>query len=87
MRACVSLLLDLLDYFNCRASNLYSVSNQETIAQLLASLPEEERIILTLHYLRGKSSGDIAILLQVPERAVIAVISSGKSRLKGHLGI
>jgi DNA-directed RNA polymerase specialized sigma24 family protein len=87
MRACASLLLDLLDYFNWRASNLYSVSNQETIAQLLASLPEEERIILTLHYLRGKSSGDIAILLQVPERAVIAVISSGKSRLKGHLGI
>jgi DNA-directed RNA polymerase specialized sigma24 family protein len=87
MRACASLLLDLLDYFNSRASNLYSVSNQETIAQLLASLPEEERIILTLHYLRGKSSGDIAILLQVPERAVIAVISSGKSRLKGHLGI
>jgi DNA-directed RNA polymerase specialized sigma24 family protein len=87
MRACVSLSLDLLDYFNWRASNLYSVSNQETIAQLLASLPEEERIILTLHYLRGKSSGDIAILLQVPERAVIAVISSGKSRLKGHLGI
>ena len=87
MRACVSLLLDLLDYFNSQASNLYSVSNQETIAQLLASLPEEERIILTLHYLRGKSSGDIAILLQVPERAVIAVISSGKSRLKGHLGI
>lgn len=87
MRAYVSLLLDLLDYFNCRASNLDSVSNQETIAQLLASLPEEERIILTLHYLRGKSSGDIAILLQVPERAVIAVISSGKSRLKGHLGI
>ena len=87
MRACASLLLDLLDYFNWRASNLYSVSNQETIAQLLASLPEEERIILTLHYLRGKSSGDIAILLQVPERAVVAVISSGKSRLKGHLGI
>ena len=87
MRACVSLSLDLLDYFNWRASNLYSVSNQETIAQLLASLPEEERIILTLHYLRGKSSGDIAILLQVPERAVVAVISSGKSRLKGHLGI
>ena len=87
MRACASLLLDLLDYFNWRASNLYSVSNQETIAQLLASLPDEERIILTLHYLRGKSSGDIAILLQVPERAVIAVISSGKSRLKGHLGI
>jgi DNA-directed RNA polymerase specialized sigma24 family protein len=63
------------------------VSNHETIAQLLASMPEEERIILTLHLLRGKSSEDIALLLQVPERAVIAVIASGKTRLKGHLGI
>jgi DNA-directed RNA polymerase specialized sigma24 family protein len=63
------------------------VSNKETIAQLLASLPEEERIILTLHYLRGKSSAEIAALLQVPERAVIGVISSGKARITGHLGI
>jgi DNA-directed RNA polymerase specialized sigma24 family protein len=63
------------------------VSNQETIAELLAAMPEEERIILTLHLLRGKSSEEIAILLQVPERAVIAVISSGKTRLKGLLGI
>ncbi len=63
------------------------MSNQETIAQLLASLPEEERIILTLHYLRGKSSEEIALLLQVPERAVVAVITSGKTRLKGYLGI
>jgi DNA-directed RNA polymerase specialized sigma24 family protein len=63
------------------------VSNQETIAELLAAMPEEERVILTLHLLRGKSSEEIAILLQVPERAVIAVISSGKTRLKGHLGI
>jgi len=54
---------------------------------LLASLPEEERIILTLHYLRGKSSAEIAAMLQVPERAVIAVISSGKARITGHLGI
>ena len=63
------------------------MSNKETIAQLLASLPEEERIILTLLFLRGKSSAEIAAMLQVPERAVIAVISSGKARITGHLGI
>lgn len=63
------------------------MSNEETIAQLLASLPEEERIILTLHYLRGKSSAEIAAMLQVPERAVIGVIFSGKARITGHLGI
>ena len=87
MRACVSLLLDLLDYFNWRASNLYSVSNQETIAQLLASLPEEERIILTLSYLRRMTTPEIAGLLGVPEKSVEAVITSGKARLKSELGI
>lgn len=61
------------------------MSGQQTIQELLASLPEEERVILTLHYLRGKSSTDIALLLQVPERAVLVVIDSGKSRLTAFL--
>jgi DNA-directed RNA polymerase specialized sigma24 family protein len=64
-----------------------SSSTPLTLAQVLASLPEEERIILTLHYLRSKSSAEIATLLSVPERAVIAVIESGKARLKGELGL
>ena len=62
------------------------MSGEQTITELLASLPEEERIILTLHYLRAKSSSDIALILQVPERAVLAVIDSGKSRLTAFLG-
>ena len=40
------------------------------ITQLLESLPEEERIILTMHYIRGLSNLEIAELLGVPERAV-----------------
>jgi DNA-directed RNA polymerase specialized sigma24 family protein len=64
-----------------------SSSNPQTLSELLASLPEEERIILTLHYLRSKSSADIATMLSVPERAVIAVIESGKARLTGILGL
>ena len=51
------------------------------IADLLASLPEEERIILSLHYLKGMSEKDIAKKLGVPERAVISVITSGRTRL------
>ena len=35
----------------------------ETLAQLLASLPEEERVILTLHYVRSLSSAEIAAML------------------------
>lgn len=63
------------------------MSAPQTIAELLASLPEEERIILTLHYLRGKSAGEIAALLGVPERSVFAVIDSGKRRIAGQLGL
>lgn len=63
------------------------MSNPQTLAELLASLPEEERIILTLHYLRSKSSNEIATLLSVPERAVTAVIESGKARLRAVLGL
>jgi DNA-directed RNA polymerase specialized sigma24 family protein len=63
------------------------VSNPQTLAQLLASLPEEERFILTLHYLRSKSGAEIAELLSVPEKSVIAVIESGKKRLTAFLGM
>lgn len=86
-------LLDSHEHFSkpstitCAPSNLYPVSNPQTLAQVLASLPEEERFILTLHYLRSKSSAEIAELLAVPEKSVIAVIESGKKRLTAFLGI
>jgi RNA polymerase sigma factor (sigma-70 family) len=63
------------------------MSNPKTLAQLLDSLPEEERFILTLHYLRSKSASEIAELLGVPEKSVLVVIESGKKRLTAFLGI
>lgn len=63
------------------------MSTPQTLGELIASLPEEERIILTLHYLRGKNSADIATLLGVPEKSVATVIESGKRRLTAHLGL
>ena len=63
------------------------MSNPKTLAQLLASLPEEERFILTLHYLRSKSASEIAQLLGVPEKSVQVVIESGKKRLTAFLGM
>ena len=51
-------------------------SNHQTLAEFL-----------TLHYVRSKPSSEIATLLSVPERAVIAVIESGKARLTGILGL
>ena len=55
------------------------------ITQLLDSLPEEERIILTMHYIRSLSKSEIAAALGVPERAVESVITTGKSRLLSAL--
>ncbi len=63
------------------------MSNLKTLAELLASLPEEERVILTLHYLRSKSATEIAQLLGVPEKSVLVVIESGKKRLTAFLGM
>ena len=59
----------------------------KTLAEVLNVLPEEERIILTLSYLRGMTAGQIASLLQVPEKSVEAVIASGKARLTAELGL
>jgi DNA-directed RNA polymerase specialized sigma24 family protein len=57
----------------------------KTVAEVLKELPEEERIILTMHLLRGLSAPEIANLIGVPERAVLSLISSGKSRLSALL--
>ena len=59
----------------------------QTLAQALASLPEEERIVLTMHYLKSMSAAEIASLLGVPERSVEAIIRQGKSRLSAILGL
>ena len=59
----------------------------QTLAQAIASLPEEERIILTMHYLKSMSAAEIASLLGVPERSVEAIIRQGKGRLSAILGI
>jgi RNA polymerase sigma factor (sigma-70 family) len=59
----------------------------QTLADALAQLPEEERIILSLHYLRSMTISEIATLLGVPEKSVSAVMESGKSRITSLLGM
>ena len=59
----------------------------QTLADALASLPEEERIILTMHYLKSMSAAEIATMLGVPERSADAIIKQGKARLSAILGI
>jgi RNA polymerase sigma factor (sigma-70 family) len=57
------------------------------LSEVLAALPDEERIILVMHYLRSMPPSEIAQKLGVPERSVTAVIASGKARLSKVLGI
>jgi RNA polymerase sigma factor (sigma-70 family) len=59
----------------------------KSLAEVLGELPEEERIILTMHLLRGLTAGEIADLIGVPERAVSSLILSGKSRLSALIGL
>ncbi|CAB4688599.1 MAG: sigma-70 family RNA polymerase sigma factor [Actinobacteria bacterium] len=54
---------------------------KKSIAEILESLPEEERLILTMHYVYQVTAAEIAGKLGVPERAVLTVIASGRSRL------
>ena len=58
-----------------------SGANGKTIAELINTLPEEERLILTLYLVNMISTAEIAEKLDVPERAVVSVIASGRSRL------
>jgi RNA polymerase sigma factor (sigma-70 family) len=59
----------------------------KTVAEVLNGLPEEERVILTMHLLRGLSALEIANQIGVPERAVSTLISSGKRKLSALLGL
>ncbi len=59
----------------------------ETLAQYLASLPEEERVILTLHYVKSLSSAEIAAMLNVPEGAIARLIAAGRGRLAARLNL
>lgn len=58
-----------------------------SLSDALASLPEEERIILMMHIVRSISASEIAALLGVPVRSVDVIIGQGKVRLSAILGI
>jgi RNA polymerase sigma factor (sigma-70 family) len=54
----------------------------QTLAELIESLPEEERIVLLLYFAKNLSVADIATKIGVPERSVAAVLASGRARLR-----
>ena len=68
---------------NSTRSNLAYVSEEKnlTLREFLATLPEEERVVLTLYFVKRASTGEIAKRLGVPERAISAVLASGRARM------
>lgn len=64
-----------------------SDAQPQTLNDVLAPLPEEERIILTMHYLKSMSALEIAQRLGVPERSILVMIAQGKARLSAIAGL
>jgi RNA polymerase sigma factor (sigma-70 family) len=61
------------------------VAEKPTLAQLIADLPEEERIVLMLFFVKNLSTAEIATRIGVPERSVRTVLASGRARLRSTL--
>ena len=61
------------------------MAEKPTLAQLIAALPEEERIILMLYFVKNVSTAEIAAKIGVTERSVRTVLESGRSRLRSTL--
>ncbi|MGA0901379.1 MAG: RNA polymerase sigma factor [Candidatus Nanopelagicaceae bacterium] len=61
------------------------MAEKPTLAQLIAALPEEERIILMLYFVKNLSIAEIATKIGAPERSVRTVLESGRSRLRSTL--
>ena len=61
------------------------MAEKPTLAQLIAALPEEERILLMLYFVKNLSIAEIATKIGAPERSVRTVLESGRSRLRSTL--
>ena len=53
----------------------------QTLAEFINSLPEEERVVLTLYFVKRQSVAEIASKIGVPERAISVVLASGRARM------
>ena len=58
-----------------------------TLGDVLAQFPDEERVLLSLHYLQGLAPDQIAAQLGVPLKSVESVLASGRVRLLTALGL
>lgn len=56
-------------------------SDDLTLTEFINSLPEEERVVLTLFFVKSYTIEEIASKIGVPERAVGAVLAAGRSRM------
>lgn len=55
------------------------------MAELIAALPEEERVVLMLHFKANLSIVEIAAKIGAPERAVASVLAAARARLQASL--
>jgi len=57
----------------------------QTMAEIIAALPEEEWFVLMLHFKANLSIAEISAKIGAPERAVASVLSAARARLQASL--
>ncbi|HSP29655.1 MAG TPA: sigma-70 family RNA polymerase sigma factor, partial [Ilumatobacteraceae bacterium] len=58
----------------------------ERVSRAMAELPDEQRIVIEMAFIRGDSHGDIAELLDLPLGTVKGRVRLGLKKLGGKLG-
>ena len=61
------------------------MSDVQKLRSALAQLPDDDRAILSLHYLDGMGVAEIARVLEVPEGTVKSRLFHARNRLKQTL--
>ena len=62
------------------------LENQEIVAQLLSVLDGNEREVVKLYHLEGRSYHEISGLTGVPENSIGPTLSRARQRLRKHVG-
>lgn len=67
------------------ATRLIAAEDRAALAEALAALPDETREVLTLYYREGRSTAQVAVLLDLDEAAVRKRLSRARETLRADL--
>jgi RNA polymerase sigma factor (sigma-70 family) len=80
-----TLLASVADPGPDASTRLIAAEDRQALAAALADLPDETREVLTLYYREGRSTAQVAMLLDLDEAAVRKRLSRARATLKADL--